>query len=159
MSNSEEIAHQEKDSSKKEEKTVSEKFTEERIKWTGIIKDMSSRFKAVENLAEVQIDLYSNRQIAIEYLYKLIGIRSKLKKIITAEWKKAFEAAARNEDLRYSEKERGKLADAAVIEHTYNAEELSSQVDFFRETVKTIDSMTFGVKHRIEIENFKIGMK
>lgn len=156
MSNSEEIAPQDQASS---DKTFTEKFTEERAEWTKTIGEISNRFRVVENLAEVQIDLYSKRQIAIEYQYKLIGIHSKLKKLLIIEWKKAYENAGHNEDIRYSEKEKTKFAEAATVELKFKSESLSNQIDFFRDTVKTIDNMIFGVKHRIEIENFKAGMK
>jgi hypothetical protein len=157
MSNSEETTHQDPQASS--EKTFTEKFTEERAEWTKTISEISNRFRVVENLAEVQIDLYSKRQIAIEYQYKLIGIHSKLKKMLIVEWKNAYEKAGHNEDIRYSEKEKTKFAEAATVELKYKSESLSSQIDFFRDTVKTIDNMIFGVKHRIEIENFKAGMK
>jgi hypothetical protein len=157
MLNSEEIAQQEPQDSS--EKTFTEKFTDERAEWTKTIQSISGRFKIVENLAEVQIELYSKRQIAIEYQYKLIGIHSKLKKMLVLQWKKAYEDAGKNEDLRYSEKEKTRHAEAATVELKYKSESLSNQIDFFRDTVKTIDNMIFGVKHRIEIENFKAGMK
>ena len=156
MSNSAETVLPDQGSS---EKSFLEKFTEEREEWTSTIREISSRFKIVENLAEVQIDLYSKRQIAIEYQYKLIGIHTKLKKLLLEKWKKAYDDAGKNEDYRYSEKEKTKVAEIATVEIKYKTENVSNQIEFFRETVKTIDNMIFGVKHRIEIENFKAGMK
>ena len=58
-----------------------------------------------------------------------------------------------------SEKEKTKSAEVATLEMKYRTESVSNQIEFFRETVKTLDNMIFGVKHRIEIENFKAGMK
>jgi hypothetical protein len=141
------------------EKSFSERFEEERTQWTKTIQEISGRFKIVENLAEVQIDLYSKRQIAIEYQYKLIGIHTKLKRKLVQDWKNAYDNAGRDEDIRFSEKEKTKTAEVATLEIKYRTESVSNQIEFFRETVKTIDNMIFGVKHRIEIENFKAGMK
>ena len=141
------------------EKNIADKLAEERISWTEIIKDLSSRFRSVENLAEVQIDLYSNRQIALEYQYKLISIHSKSKKNLITEWKMAYERIEKNEDLRLSEKEKTRNADAQTVDLKYKNEVISNQIEFFRETIKTLDSMIFGVKHRIDIENFKVGNK
>jgi hypothetical protein len=142
-----------------EKKDFTEKFSDERRSWSDVVITIGKRFREVENLAEVQVDLYSRRQEAIEYQYKLIGIHSKLKHMLSAQWKRAFDEAGRNEDLRYSDKDKSKVADAATANIRYKVESVNSQIEFFRETVKSIDTMTFGVKHRIEIENFKAGMK
>lgn len=146
-------------SSEKKEKTFVEKFTDERETWRITVKEIATRFRNVEGLAEVQVDLYSRRQEAVEYQFKLIGIANKLKKAYAVEYRAAFDLAGKNEDLRYSEKEKVKAAESATAETKYKLDSVSSQIDYFRETIKTIDNMIFGVKHRIEIENFKIGMK
>lgn len=152
MSNSQEKTQASSD------KPFSEKFADERIEWTDKVKSMSIRFKKVEELVDVQVDLYTSRQIAIEYQYRLIGIHTKLKKNILEAWKKAYDDLE-NADIRYNDKERTRLAEAATSGTKINADIVSNHIEFFRETVKTIDSMIFGVKHRIEIENFRAGMK
>jgi hypothetical protein len=123
------------------------------------VQEIAGRFRSVEVLAEVQIDLYSRRQEAIEYLFKLIGIHNKLKKAYALEYKVAYDKIGLNEDLRYNDKEKAKIAEGLTAETKFKLESVNSQMEFFRETTKTIDNMIFGVKHRIEIENFKIGMK
>ena len=107
----------------------------------------------------MQVDLYSKRQEALEYQYKLIGIHTRLKNLYAVEWKKAYDSASVNEDIRYNDKERSKVAESMVSKLKFKVESVSNQIEFFRETIKTIDNMIFGVKHRIDIENFKVGMK
>lgn len=140
-------------------KTFAEVFQSERENWKNIVKAIGQRFRNVENLTEVQVDLYSRRQEAIEYQFRLIASHTRLKKAYAAEWKKAFDGAGKNQDLRYNDKDKARIADAAVLEIKYKVDSVQNHIDYFRETVKTIDNMIFGVKHRIEIENFKIGMK
>ncbi len=135
------------------------KFQTERINWTGIVKEIAGRFKTVENLAEVQIDLYSRRQESVEYASQLQVLISKIKRKWLTDWKKTYENLTTNEDYRYNEREKNKMADEITGELKVKMEILQSHIDFFRETTKSIDSMIFGVKHRIEIENFKIGNK
>lgn len=145
-------------SSEKKEDFIT-KFAGERETWKVTVGEIAKRFRVVENLAEVQVDLYSRRQEAVEYQFKLIGIVNKLKKAYAVEYKTAYERAAHNEDMRFSEKEKTKSAESATAETKFKIDSVSSQIDYFRETVKTLDNMIFGVKHRIDIENFKIGMK
>jgi hypothetical protein len=47
------------------------------------------------------------------------------------------------------------IVDGASAEHKHHIEIVKSQSSYLYETVKTIDNMIFGIKHRIEIENFR----
>lgn len=136
-----------------------ERFDQERKEWTEMIKGISSRFKNVEELVDVQVDLYSQRQQGVEYMQQLNVLLSKLKKAHLTEWKKAYESLTYNEDLRYNEKEKIRFADEKTSAYKLKIDILQTHIDFFRETIKTIDNMIFGVKHRLEIEDFRRGNK
>ncbi len=136
-----------------------ERFALERKNWTDTVKNIAARFKNVEDLIDVQVDLYSERQRATDYVHELSVLYSRLKKLHLAEWKKAYESLSLDQDFRYNEKEKSKLADEKSSISKLKLEILQTHVDFFRETVKTIDNMIFGVKHRLEIEDFRRGNK
>ncbi len=109
-------------------------------------------------MAEVQVSLYSERQIAVEYVQKLNVLQSKMKKQWLTIWQKHY-SSLENMDQRHTEKEKTRFADEKTSEMKMKMEILQTHVDFFRETVKTIDNMIFGVKQRLEIEDFKRGNK
>jgi hypothetical protein len=136
-----------------------ERFEQERNEWTGDIKDVSSRFKNVEDMVEVQVDLYSKRQQAVEYMHQLMVLQSRLKKAWITEYKKAYDSLLMDADYRYSEKEKQRIAEEKSSASKLKLDVLQTHVDFFRETIKTVDNMIFGVKHRLEIEDFKRGNK
>lgn len=136
-----------------------ERFDAERGEWTEKIRGIASRFRSIDNMIDVQVDLYSERQVATDYIHELTVLFSKLKKLYLAEWKKAYDALSLNEDLRYNEREKNKFADEKAAASKLKMEILQNHIDYFRETVKTIDNMIFGVKHRLEIEDFKRGNK
>ena len=136
-----------------------ERFEQERNEWTEDVKSISSRFKNIEDMVEVQVDLYSKRQQAVEYMHQLMVLQSRLKKNWIAEYKKAYESLHLDADYRYSEKEKQRIAEEKTSTSKLKLEILQSHVDFFKETVKTIDNMIFGVKHRLEIEDFRRGNK
>jgi hypothetical protein len=92
-------------------------------------------------------------------MHQLMVLQSRLKKTWIAEYKKAYDALIMDQDYRYSEKERQRIAEEKTSNSKLKLDILQSHVDFFRETVKTIDNMIFGVKHRLEIEDFKRGNK
>jgi hypothetical protein len=108
---------------------------------------------------EVQIELYSKRQIAVEYIHKLATLQSRMKKNHAVEWRKAYDSLMLDHDYRYTEREKNKAADDKTAGSKLRIEILQTHIDFFRDTVKTIDNMIFGVKHRLEIEDFRRGNK
>lgn len=136
-----------------------ERFELERETWTNDVKDIASRFKKIEDMVEVQVDLYSKRQQGVEYMHQLMVLQSKLKKNWISEYKKAYDALILDQDYRYSEKEKQRIAEEKTSGSKIKLDILQTHVDFFRETVKTIDNMIFGVKHRVEIEDFRRGNK
>lgn len=136
-----------------------ERFEAERNTWTEDVKGIAARFKNVDDMIEVQVDLYSKRQQAVEYMHQLMVLQSRLKKTWIAEYQKTYDSLLINQDFRYSEKERQKIAEDKTSGAKLKLDVLQTHVDFFRETVKTIDNMIFGVKHRLEIEDFRRGNK
>jgi hypothetical protein len=110
-------------------------------------------------MVEVQVDLYSQRQLAVDYIQQLMSLQTRLKKAWLTEWKKVYESLVTDQDYRYSEKERTKFADEKTGNGKLKIDIMQVHIDFFRETVRTIDNMIFGVKHRVDIEDFKRGNK
>lgn len=136
-----------------------ERFEKERADWTEKVRTIASKFRSIDNMVEVQVELYSERQVATDYIHELTVLFSKLKKLYLSEWKKAYDALSMNEDLRYNEREKTKFSDEKAAGSKLKMEILQNHIDYFRETVKTIDNMIFGVKHRLDIEDFKRGNK
>lgn len=137
--------------------TYVEKFENERTEWTKTIKDMSVRLRDIDNLTDLQVDLYSRRQEAVEYMYKLASFQGRFKKTMAKMYAAEYEKIVSNEDYRYSEREKQKLVEEKLICVKVKMDDLQNHIDFFRESIKTMDSMIFGIKHRMEIEDFKRG--
>ena len=156
MSNSENLVAKEASS---DNVSYVERFEQERNTWTEDIKGIASRFKNVDDLVDVQVDLYSKRQQAVEYMHQLMVLQSRLKKNWIAEYQKAYDSLLINQDYRYSEKEKQRIAEEKTSVQKLKLDILQSHVDFFRETTRTIDNMIFGVKHRLEVEDFRRGNK
>lgn len=136
-----------------------EKFESEREEWSREVSEISKRFRDVDTLMDTQVDLYSKRQQAVEYTHELMVLHARIKKSWMSEWKKHYESLIIDQDYRYSEKERQKFADEKTGDMKLKVDVLQVHIDFFKETTKTIDNMIFGVKHRLEIEDFRRGNK
>lgn len=133
---------------------IKERFIEERSKWKDTVVGMAKRMKSISDLAELQVDLYTYRQEAIEYYYNLNLAVIKLEKKYS-KLKRRLVEELNDKDVRYGKTDMNTIIDGAAADHKHHIELVKSQSSYLYETVKTIDNMIFGIKHRIEIENFR----
>ena len=133
------------------------RFKKERDEWTTRVKEMSDRMRDIYSVADLQVDLYSYRQVAVEYTHTLMTHLSKVNHKFRAQKIERWEHYTRNYDLRMDKdpKELHIYVDIADINE--RREMLQNHLDFMRETVKSIDTMTFGIKYRIQLEEYKRG--
>jgi hypothetical protein len=133
---------------------IKERFIEERSKWKERVVDMAQRMRNMSGLPELQVDLYTYRQEAIEYYYNLNLAVIKLEKKYSKLKRKLVEEV-NDRDVRYGKTDMNVIVDGASADHKHHIEIVRSQASYLHETVKTIDNMIFGIKHRIEMENFR----
>jgi glycogen debranching enzyme len=133
---------------------IKERFIEERSIWKDKIVEMAKRIKSMSELPELQVDLYTYRQEAIEYYYNLNLASIKLEKKYSKLKGKLVEEF-NNKDVRYAKSDMSTLVEGASADHKHHIDIIKSHSSYFYETVKTIDNMIYGIKHRIDMENFR----
>jgi hypothetical protein len=133
------------------------RFKKERNEWTDKVKDLSERMRDIYKVADLQTDVYSYRQIAVEYSHTLMTHLTKVNQVFRARKIERWEHYTRNYDLRMEKdpKELHIFVDIADINE--RKELLQNHLEFMRETVKTIDTISFGIKHRIQLEEYRRG--
>jgi hypothetical protein len=134
---------------------IVKKFEDERAKWSNIITDFASKFREVYKLPELQVELYSNRQILVEYMYRLISLSGKMEKDLRIEKRKSYDKYTNKFDYKATSQERELLMEgdnADLLERTHH---IKSHIDFIRETIKGMDNMIYGINHRIKLEEYK----
>lgn len=125
-------------------------YNKQRKDWQVKIFDMANGQRDIMNLVNVQIDLYSNRHLAIDQMHSLMNLHLKVNekyKVARADARKKFEAG----DLKV--KDINEQVDGTTASLKTSLDQISNQIEFFKEMVKTIDSMIYGVKHRLDFEN------
>jgi hypothetical protein len=151
-----ETNHQTSSNNKINEELIS-RFKTERNEWTDRVKDLSERMRDIYKVADLQTDVYSYRQIAVEYSHTLMTHLTKVNQVFRARKIERWEHYTRNYDLRMEKdpKELHIFVDIADINE--RKELLQNHLEFMRETVKTIDTISFGIKHRIQLEEYRRG--
>ena len=145
---------------KEPEKKVEEKgdlrsqFESERIKWKDDILAMAHKFNDLGRITELQVELYSNRQIVLEQSHYLQSLLAKINKT----YKKSVGSKTiefMNGDRKLKMGETNTLVEAAVVDLKEQIDLIESQIEYMQETKKNIDNMVFGLGHRIQLEEYR----
>jgi hypothetical protein len=133
------------------------RFKNERDEWTVRIQSMSARMKDIYEISELQIDIYSYRQIAVDYTHTLMTHLTKINRIFRERKIERWEHYTRNYDLRMDKDPKELHIYVDIADVVERKDFIQTHLEFFRETIRTIDSMSYGIKHRLALEEYKRG--
>ena len=144
----------------KEEKIelLKKSFLDEQKAFVSKIEDYSKNFRDLKKLIDLQILIFADREIILEKKSRLVMSKIKIDKQIREKKKKAFVNAKTNSDiLLKSYNDINIYIDAELTGEMEKLELIEMQINFLIETIKTIDSVIFGIKNRIELERILNG--
>jgi hypothetical protein len=137
--------------------TVSKRFTDEREHWKITVGEMSERLRDIYAVASLLTDLYSQRQIALEYSHTLMSHLIRLNKILRGKRAERFLHYTQNYDLRLDKDPKNLMIDVDLGPIIEQKEMVENHLNYMRETVKTIDTICYGIKYRVSLEEFRRG--
>jgi len=150
------VMESQKDKSEKE--TLEDRFSRERLQWGGKIKGMSGKLRKALDVAELMTEVYTERQLALEYYHYLISLLIKLNKRYTKSYSDKYKF------YKYESQERipnDKLIQIRINSELQDIKEkreiFDNHAKFIDGTIKTIDNIIFGIKSRIEVEQIARG--
>ena len=132
-------------------------FNRERAEWTERIRELSIRMKNIREIAEVQVDLYSDRQKLLEYAYKLGQIVSRQNAKYRSDRRAKMVYYSEEHNVRYGSNEKTSLIEGDLSDLKKKIDIVDTHVSFVNETIKTVDHMLYGIKSRISLEEFMRG--
>jgi hypothetical protein len=132
-------------------------FEAERAEWREKIQIISLNLKSIKTVAEAQIELFSTRQILLEYSYKLASIISKLGTKERQERARKLREYQESKDVRYGANETKTMIEADLSEITQKIELVEGHRKFLDQTIQTVDHMLYGIKSRIALEEYLRG--
>jgi len=140
---------------KKEEKSdLRTEFENDRNKWKGIILSMANKFKEMGKMSELQVELYSNRQIVLEHSHYLQSLLAK----VTKTYRKSMGTKTldfMNGDRKLKMGETSILVESSLADIKEQVDLFEAQIEYMQETKKNIDNMVFGLGHRIQLEEYR----
>lgn len=132
-------------------------FDQERSEWKEKIQVISLSLKSIRTVAEAQVELFSNRQILLEYSYKLAQIVSKLASKERQARASKLKEYTTNSDVRYGANETKVLIESDVSDILEKIQLVEGHRKFIDQTIQTVDHMLYGIKSRIALEEYLRG--
>lgn len=137
--------------------TLATRFRKEREDWITKIQEFSDNLRTVSQIGELMVEIYSQRQIAVEYSHTLMSHLIKINKIYREKKHEKYIYYTQNYDVRLDKDTREGHIGYDLTEVIEKRDMVQNHLDYFRETIKTIDNIIFGIKHRISLEEYRRG--
>ena len=134
------------------------RFTKERLELTEKIKKMSKKLRNLQELNDLLTEIHTERQQAVEYYHYLEFIISKITIKYKKQWAERYDYYTYQHQKRFPNertKEIQILTDLSDI--VLKRELLETHRKFIDSSIKTIDNITYGINHKIRIEELSKG--
>lgn len=150
---SDETKNQENNSSEKED--ITKRFEREQREWNTKIDEMTSRMRDISVLSDVLVDALSQRQMALEKTHILMSVLSGINAQLRKKRKERFLYYSQSYDLVLQKDQKNLFIDVDLEKLVRTQELFSNHLSYMRSTVDTIDKMLYGVKWRLQLEEYK----
>lgn len=138
--------------------SLEDKFTRERKEWGDKVANMSFKMKSVLAVSELMTEVYTERQICLEYYHYLISVLIKINRKYRKSYDEQWNFWTYKSNIKYpnagalNNKIQTELAD--ILE---KRELLENHSKFIDKTMGTIDNLIYAIPKRIEVEQISRG--
>jgi hypothetical protein len=129
---------------------------EKRTYWAQRISEFGELLKNINQITQLQVEIYSARQILLEDKFKLMDLIQKINSVWRTKWIERFNHYTFNTDYRYDKEAKDNMIGNDLQKILAKKEVLKSQLEWTRDTISTIDNIIYGIKYRIQLEEWKI---
>ena len=131
---------------------LDKKLSEQRSVWTGKIGDLAKSLRYINGIEDTISMQLSNRQILIEHIaYINVKIKEQKRKLADRYREKYLEYY--NFDYKLGERQKEQFIQADLADDGIILSHLENQLEFFKESVKTLDNMGFAIRNRLVIKD------
>jgi hypothetical protein len=131
---------------------LDEKLAAERGSWTERITELAKRIKYINGLEDLIAEMLSHRQILVDRSTQMNIMIKKQKARMDVVWRESF-IKYYNFDYKLTDKQKEQFLVADMTEDHQKISLLEAQLDYYKESVKTLDNMGFAVRNRLAIKD------
>ena len=131
---------------------LDKKLSAQRTEWTNNIKELSQSLRRLNQLEETIAEVLSSRQSLVEQIsYLNMKVKEQRNKVNV----RYREAYIRYYEYYYKlgEKQKEKFIETDLADENMILSHLENQVEFFRDSVKTLDNMGFAIRNRLALKD------
>jgi hypothetical protein len=128
-----------------------DKFLEkQRSEWGDRIMEVIDMIRHMDKLSEAQVTMLSYRHMVIDQIARINITLKKRESAYNVQYKNKF-IDYYNYDIKLNEKQKANMVEADLAGLTKQIGFLSTQIDFFKECIKTLDNVGWAIKNKLSI--------
>lgn len=138
--------------------SLDEQFTRERLEWSTKVTNMGLQMKKVSNIPELMTDVYTERQLCVEYYHYLISVLIKLNKQYKKEYAIKYDYWSFKSQIRYpNESAKNNKIQTELADMLMQRETVENHSKYIDKTISTIDNIIYAIPKRVELEQISRG--
>ncbi len=140
------------------DKSLSEKFEEERIVWNSKIDTLSKKLGKIVTVQELMTDIYTERQRAVDYYHYIISLLIKINKKYRKDYSNKYHYYTYLAQERFPNETTKQTKILTELEDLVEKKDLLEQHSkFITESIKNIDHIIWAITQRLKIEDIARG--
>jgi len=131
---------------------LDQKLSAQRNEWSVTIRNLAQSLRNINTMEITIADVLSSRQTLVDQMaYINVKIKQQ-KKTIAARYREAY-IRYYNYDYKLGEKQKEKFLENDLAEDNMILSHLENQMDWLRDSVKTLDNMGFAIRNRLALKD------
>lgn len=131
---------------------LDQKLSAQRNEWSNIIRGLAAGLKDLNGMEEVIANVLSSRQTLVDQMAYINVKVKQQKKVIAARYRTAY-IRYYNYDYKLGEKQKEKFLEDDLADDNMILSHLENQMDWTRDSIKTLDNMGFAIRNRLAIKD------
>lgn len=131
---------------------LDQKLSGQRTEWTNNIKGLAQSLRYLNQLEETIAEVLSSRQSLVEQMSYLNMKVKEQKNKVNIRYREAY-IRYYEYDYKLGEKQKEKFIETDLADENMILSHLENQVEFFKDSVKTLDNMGFAIRNRLALKD------
>lgn len=131
---------------------LDKKLSTQRTSWSNKIKELAQGLRSINQMEEVISEVLSTRQILIDNIAYISMKVKEQKATINSRYREAY-IRYYEYDYKLGEKQKERFIENDLRDDNMILAHLENQLDFLRESVKTLDNMGFAIRNRLALKD------
>lgn len=131
---------------------LDKKLSTQRTSWSNKIKELAQGLRSINQMEEVISEVLSTRQILIDNIAYINMKVKEQKATINSRYREAY-IRYYEYDYKLGEKQKERFIENDLRDDNMILAHLENQLDFLRESVKTLDNMGFAIRNRLALKD------